>query len=576
MHMFLHNGHFRSAGRASGWLGALLLCAAAGRLATADSPYLYGVHWYGDVGTSQVDAMTAGRGIWSLEVVQTNSDIWWGAQWQRDNRFNHMVAQGHTLIVRIERNWGETVPFAGNLPQYLVDVQAAAQTLANVCHIWQIGNEMNINGEWGGNELSAAAYIDAFKQIRAAIRAVPSPLGEQIVILGPVSPGGVIPGVRHTDGLVYLGQMCDLLTADDLDGFGLHAYAAPWLNAADARVEFKSGYVSQLAVIDDKGFAQKPVYITEWNRRADPLTDSNQAQSAQFLYGAFADLNAWNQTPGAHPIVCACWFINQYDSGTWSQYSLEYLKTIGPTGFNNDPWDAFQHACTFEYPAGYPTGGNEAPMFDGTPPGTNVAPLSVSVTTSSNYDANATGWDAIDGIVDADHKWTSSGAAPPHWLMLDLGQVRRLSGMIVRHAGAGGEATYFNTQALQLETATSPGGPWSIDALVANPAQANTTVRTYHRTRPRRYVRLYITDAGIDNYARIHEFEVYETAYGDLDADGDVDAADHQHFAACLAGPAEPAPPGDCAADAFDLLDADADGDLDLRDFAAFAAAFTG
>ena len=59
---------------------------------------------------------------------------------------------------------------------------------------------------------------------------------------------------------------------------------------------------------------------------------------------------------------------------------------------------------------------------------------------------------------------------------------------------------------------------------------------------------------------------------GDLDLDGDVDAADYAAMAACLSGPDAPAGfvPG-CTS-----LDLDLDLDVDLRDFAAFQIAFTG
>jgi hypothetical protein len=554
---------------------ALLLAALPAAFARADSPWLYGIHWYGDPNGSVVETMTGGKGIWSLEIVVPYSDPWWQAGGQLW-KFEQIVARGHTIICRIEPNWGKAIPLPGeDFNQYLADVQATAALLANVVHIWQIGNEMNLNGEWGGNVLTAATYIDAFKQIRAAIQSVPSPLGPQIVLVGPVSPGGVQPGVRHTDGAVYLEQMCNLLEPEDFDGFAIHAYAAPWYNVTDSRNDLKAGYTSQLAVIDSAGFLNKPVYLTEWNRRVEPFNDANQAISAQFLHGALADLHAWNTTPGAHPIAAACWFIYAYDSGGWAAYSLDYMRGIGPTGHNSDPWDALQYACTQNYPAGYPDPNAQSHLVNELPPGVNVA-MEAAATTSSNYNASFGGDKAIDGIISASSKWTSgSGVNPPHWIRLDLGAVRNLSGYVVRHASAGGEPTSYNTQTFHFQSRTAQED-WRFDGSAANPAQAGFTARRFKVTRPARYVELHISDPGIDAYARIPEFEVYATAPGDTDADGDTDLADYAVFAACLAGPQVATPPDDCPADAFLVADLEGDGDVDLADVAAFVAGFDG
>lgn len=545
----------------------LLAVAGSASVAPADSPWLYGIHWYGAPGGS-VETMTGGKGIWSLEIVQTNSDVWWSAAWQRDYRFAHMVAQGHTLIVRIERNWGETVPYPEHLAQYLSDVQTAAAELADVCHIWQIGNEMNLYGEWGGGELTAAMYVDMFQQIRAAIRAVPSSLGEQIVLLGPVSPGEVQPGVRHTEGNTYLAQMCALLAADDVDGFALHSYAAPWLDAGLARRDFQSGYLSQLAVIDQKGFADKPAYLTEWNRRVEPISDAQEAQSAQFLHGALVDLHAWNQQLGAHPVSSACWFIYQYDSGVWAAYSIEYLHSVGPSGADNDLWDALQYACALDLPTAYPAP-VDPPLAFGPPEGTNVAPFSTAVTTDSG-----TGEPAIDGVIAADSKWTSSAGTPLHWLQLDLGQLRDVTGFVVHHAGAGGEPDYFNTRTFHIETAAGPDGPWDVDGVVFNEDWADSTALVYDTPRLRRHVRLLITDPGIDNHARIPEFEVCALVspppVGDFNGDGVADWTDFQALAFCWQGPAQTYAPGH-----FCLTgDGDGDADVDLADFALFQPAY--
>jgi len=546
-----------------------VLWGAAAPAWSDDAGYLYGVHWYGDAGSSIVEDMTGGRGIWSLETVMTNGDSWWGPEWQRDNRFQAMVSRGHSIIVRVERNWGETVPYAENLAQYLVDVQAAAQALAGVCHIWQIGNEMNIYGEWGGNMLTASAYVDMYRQIRAAIKAVPSPLGEQIVLLGPVSPGDVIGGVRHTAGNDYLAQMCALLAPAEVDGFALHAYAAPWRDAAWCRDEFEAGYATQLAILDTKGFIDKPVYITEWNRRVDPINDPNEAQSALFLAGAFEDLNAWNALPGAHPIGCACWFIYQYDSGTWANYSIEYLHGVGPSGPDADLWDSLQAACANEYPTASPSPGATSRMYDAIPSGVNVATQAVGVC----VDSGSGGELAIDGIISSDSQWISDGSTPPHWLQLDLGQPRLLTGFVVHHAGAGGEPAFRNTEAFQFRTALTDPAAWEVDVLVYNEGLVNCSARSYNEPRLARYVCLYVTDTGFDTVARIPELEVYAIIpMGDYDGDGDVDGTDFAHFTFCMQGPDETYVTGHtCLAG-----DADEDLDLDLADLAIFQTGFTG
>jgi len=63
----------------------------------------------------------------------------------------------------------------------------------------------------------------------------------------------------------------------------------------------------------------------------------------------------------------------------------------------------------------------------------------------------------------------------------------------------------------------------------------------------------------------------------DADHDGDVDLADHNALADCLAGPdTTPAASELTAPACLNAFDADADGDVDLLDFANFVVAFTG
>lgn len=146
-------------------------------------------------------------------------------------------------------------------------------------------------------------------------------------------------------------------------------------------------------------------------------------------------------------------------------------------------------------------------MNNNMPSGANIA-LGVTCISDSSY---GVGWDcgrARDGVTSASSKWTSTGTTPTHYVIYDLGWTRTVNGYVVRHAGAGGEPTYFNTQQFRFESGPSTSGPWTIENVVDNNAQANLTTRSFTTPKAQRFIRLYITDPGIDNWARIPEFEV--------------------------------------------------------------------
>lgn len=341
-------------------LAACAVCLiGATVLYAADSPWLYGIHWYGETYFTDVEAMTGNKGIWTLETII-------GHDLSQVGKFNTIVARGHIIIARIQPQWGLNVPRPEGLASYLNAVEAVANAYANSVHIWQIGNEPNLYIEYEGSELTAEQYIAAYKAIRERIHRVTSARGRQIVLVGAVSPGPRVAGVRHTSGSAYLSRMCDLLGPDDLDGFSIHAYAAPWSSLSASLTEFRNSYVEQLNIIDNKGFASYPVYMTEWNRQVNPVTAANEAISAQFLRSALQGIAQWNATPGNHPIVCACWFIYP-DVEQWREYSLLYLRSLHARGANNDLWDAFQAAAAMNYPAGNDQPGSPRPTHTPTP-----------------------------------------------------------------------------------------------------------------------------------------------------------------------------------------------------------------
>ena len=145
-----------------------------------------------------------------------------------------------------------------------------------------------------------------------------------------------------------------------------------------------------------------------------------------------------------------------------------------------------------------------------TPSGENVAIYSIDWRADSSYDGNNTGDKAFDGVVNSSNKWTSSGSIPPHWLAIDLGQNRNVSGYTVRMAGAGGERFDYAFKEYEIQSGSSLDGPWTTEFSVNNTAQFSSVSSIYDDSVELRYIRIYITNSGIDNYCRLPEFEVYE------------------------------------------------------------------
>ncbi|MFI6758022.1 family 16 glycoside hydrolase [Micromonospora sp. NPDC050417] len=144
------------------------------------------------------------------------------------------------------------------------------------------------------------------------------------------------------------------------------------------------------------------------------------------------------------------------------------------------------------------------------PPATNLA-VGKPATADSSCNANESPAKAVNGSYTGGNldKWCSLGASK--WLQVDLGAATSVSRFVVRHAGAGGENTAWNTRDFTIATSTN-GTTWSTAATVTG----NTASSTTHDITPvqARYVRLNITAPtnNTDGAARIYEFEAYGTA----------------------------------------------------------------
>jgi hypothetical protein len=312
---------------------------------------LYGVHWW------EYSNQTVGSGPtggWSVETVITNSAEWWQGSYFEPLYQQVTTTHNAEIVTRVDYNWGETVPAPTTTSAAAWGnriVNEVIGPLGAYATRWVLGNEPNIIGEgnnWASNQITPTGYAQIYNTVRQAIKAV-RPNDE--VLFAPVSPGGVIGGVRWKDGNQWLAEAIDAtlaLPGGAIDGFAIHAYGNPFTGATQAVTEFHNTYVSQLAVIDARPLEGVPVYLTEWNRSTSTSGDlaANEQVSADFLRLSLIDVDTWNRTPGNHNIRSLGWFVYNKDYGdAWNQYSIEWWRSQGnPEGHPGDLWTALMNS----------------------------------------------------------------------------------------------------------------------------------------------------------------------------------------------------------------------------------------
>ena len=140
------------------------------------------------------------------------------------------------------------------------------------------------------------------------------------------------------------------------------------------------------------------------------------------------------------------------------------------------------------------------------PPGRNLA-LNKSATGSASCNATEIPAKAVNGSVSGGtgDKWCSLAATKQ--LRIDLGASTSITGFVVRHAGAGGETSSWNTRDYDIEV-SADGTTWTT-IVQARANTANVSIHVAAATG--RYVRLDVLTAeqAGNSAARIYEFEIY-------------------------------------------------------------------
>ncbi|GIH02437.1 alpha-1,2-mannosidase [Rhizocola hellebori] len=147
------------------------------------------------------------------------------------------------------------------------------------------------------------------------------------------------------------------------------------------------------------------------------------------------------------------------------------------------------------------------PSFDtgGTGP-SNVA-LGKPATGSAACNSNETPPKAVNGSVSGGNSDKFCSTAATKFLQIDLGQPFALTSFTIRHAGAGGESTTWNTRDYDIQV-SNDASTWST---VVQARASTASVTTHTVTVTARYLRLNVITAQqtAGGATRIYEFEAY-------------------------------------------------------------------
>ena len=202
-----------------------------------------------------------------------------------------------------------------------------------------------------------------------------------------------------------------------------------------------------------------------------------------------------------------------------------YIQSLSVNGTSQTktwiPGSIFTNGGTVAFtlgsaPTTWGTGaGDMPPTYDaapgpvsGPPPPGNLA-LNRPATGSAPCNANETPNKAVNGSVSGGNsdKWCSRAATK--FLQVDLGGVKSLHSFVVRHAGAGGESTSFDTRDYDIQVSPDGTNFTTVAQVRGNTANVTTSaVNTIGR-----FIRINVLQAeqnsGTGGAARIYEFEAY-------------------------------------------------------------------
>lgn len=292
-------------------VGQVLYLPEVGPLAPlpkGESPYIFGLHDRG----GEMYMGWAGRKGWVLctEELGANRNDW------SSKSYSDLADAGYGVIVRLNHGYcpAGTLPRSDRYEDFAIRCGNFVERSSG-CHIWIIGNEMNLaverpggpeNGEW----ITPEKYAKAFKLCHREIKRRPGHEQDQIVS-GAVGPWNIqtsYPANPSGDWIIYFQDILKALEKE-LGGIAIHTYARdpdPANITSELRMDppfhhrrkmFRT-YIDFMEAIP-RSLRHLPVYLTETNQNV-PWANVNSG----WVQEAYAEINRWNSDPTRQKIRC--------------------------------------------------------------------------------------------------------------------------------------------------------------------------------------------------------------------------------------------------------------------------------
>jgi hypothetical protein len=400
-------------------------------------PYIFGMH---DRGAEHLMLQKNKLG-WVLvtEAVGTNP------QDQSGTSYTDLSSKGFGVISRLNNGYGTagTIPYSHQYDDFARRCGNFCQASPG-CHIWIIGNEMNLAWERpggpNGQVITPQLYATCFRKCRDEIRRRPGHGNDQVV-MGAIAPWNTqttYPGNLRGDWVQYQTDVLTLL-GQDVDGISIHTYSHgqdPGLVTSDTKMNtpFQNyhwhfrAYRDFMAAIP-ASLRDRPVYITETDQN-DAWRDANSG----WVRNAYREIDDWNRNLANQPIqalILFRWIIGNPNDPQQVGWAIE-----NKPGVQADLRDAMNNEYRVVLPSGKPE--YRAVWLNVTAPTVIQPGATASFNVTVRNDGRRSWPQTGTEIVRLGHRWIdASGAATEgtrHALpqAVSPGQTVTLTGVTVR------------------------------------------------------------------------------------------------------------------------------------------------